>query len=72
MTTPQLNVGQKYPGITSPISLEGPKPVDVKLSQKLAEVLKPFGVFESDEELTHRYASQSLILCQIHNMYISN
>ncbi|XP_060574227.1 poly(A) polymerase type 3-like isoform X2 [Ruditapes philippinarum] len=44
----------KYPGITSPISLDGPKPVDLKLSAKLEETMRPFGVFESDEELAHR------------------
>ena len=48
----------KYPGITSPISLDGPKPVDMKLSAKLEETMRPFGVFESDEELAHRYSEQ--------------
>lgn len=43
-----------YPGITSPISLEGPKQVDLKLSQKLEETMRPYGVFESEEELAHR------------------
>lgn len=50
-----LNNSQKYPGITSPISLEGPKPVDLKLTTKLEETMRPFGVFESEEELAHRY-----------------
>ncbi|KAK3092703.1 hypothetical protein FSP39_006186 [Pinctada imbricata] len=54
IAAPPLTTGQKYLGVTSPISLEGPKPFDIKLSQKLVEVLKPHGVFESDEELTHR------------------
>ena len=45
---------KKYPGITSPISLEGPLPVDKSLTKKLEETLRPFGVFESDEELSHR------------------
>lgn len=45
---------QKYPGITSPISLEGPKPIDEKLSKKLEDTMRPYGVFESDEELAHR------------------
>ncbi|XP_045174821.1 poly(A) polymerase type 3-like isoform X2 [Mercenaria mercenaria] len=48
------SASQKYPGITSPISLEGPKPVDLKLSAKLEETMRPFGVFESEEELAHR------------------
>lgn len=47
--------GQKnYPGVTSPISLDLPKPIDVKLTNKLEETLRPYGVFESDEELAHR------------------
>ncbi|XP_063426493.1 poly(A) polymerase beta-like isoform X1 [Mytilus trossulus] len=47
--------GQKiYPGVTSPISLDGPKPLDIKLSNKLEEAMRPYGVFESDEELAHR------------------
>ncbi|KAL4237602.1 hypothetical protein ACF0H5_002316 [Mactra antiquata] len=48
------NSMQKYPGITSPISLEGPKPVDLKLTKKLEETMRPFGVFESEDELNHR------------------
>lgn len=44
----------KYPGITPPISLDIPKPVDTILSKKLEEAMKPFGVFESEEELAHR------------------
>ncbi|KAJ8308538.1 hypothetical protein KUTeg_013412 [Tegillarca granosa] len=43
-----------YPGITSPISLEGPKQVDLKLSQKLEESLRSYGVFESQQEVDHR------------------
>ena len=47
--------GQKnYPGVTSPISLDLPKPIDIKLTNKLEETLRPYGVFESDEELAHR------------------
>lgn len=45
---------QKYPGVTSPISLEGPKPLDEKLTEKLESTMRPFGVFESDEELAQR------------------
>lgn len=45
---------QKYPGVTSPISLEGPKPLDEKLTDKLESTMRPFGVFESDEELAQR------------------
>ena len=46
--------GQKYPGVTSPISLAFPKPFDNELSEKLEETLRPHGVFESEEELNHR------------------
>ncbi len=46
---------KKYPGITSPISLAGPKPIDVELSKKLEEAMKPYGTFESDQELAKRY-----------------
>ena len=45
---------RQYPGITSPISLEGPKSSDQELSQKLELALRPFGVFETEEELAHR------------------
>jgi len=44
----------KYPGITSPISLSGPLPIDIELSKKLEETMKPFGVFESEAELAKR------------------
>ncbi|XP_050405293.1 poly(A) polymerase type 3 isoform X1 [Patella vulgata] len=40
--------------ITSPISLADPKPLDLELSKKLEEALRPHGVFESEEELAHR------------------
>ncbi|XP_041353058.1 poly(A) polymerase type 3-like isoform X2 [Gigantopelta aegis] len=46
--------GQKFPGVTSPISLAYPKPFDNELSEKLEETLRPHGVFESEEELNHR------------------
>ena len=46
----------KYPGITSPISLQGPKPLDEDLSRKLEEAMTPHGVFETEEELAKRYA----------------
>ena len=44
----------KHMGITAPISLDGPKPLDEKLSIKLEETMRQFGVFESDEELGQR------------------
>ncbi|XP_068728780.1 poly(A) polymerase type 3-like [Montipora capricornis] len=45
---------QKSYGITSPISLAGPKPGDIELTKALEDSLKPYGVFESEEELQHR------------------
>ncbi|XP_022330702.2 poly(A) polymerase beta-like isoform X2 [Crassostrea virginica] len=45
---------KSYPGITSPISLEGPKPLDLKLSEKMEEAMRPHGVFESEAEMSHR------------------
>lgn len=45
---------QKSYGITSPISLAGPKPGDIALTKALEESLKPYGVFETEEELQHR------------------
>ncbi|XP_053552275.1 poly(A) polymerase gamma [Bombina bombina] len=44
----------KHYGITSPISCVGPKEIDYIFSQKLMEAMKPFGVFEDEEELSHR------------------
>lgn len=46
---------QKYPGITSPISLAEPKPFDYELSKKVEEAMRPYGTFESDQELSKRY-----------------
>ncbi|XP_060685404.1 poly(A) polymerase alpha isoform X2 [Hemiscyllium ocellatum] len=51
----QLQTHKHY-GITSPISLASPKENDYVLTQKLIEALKPFGVFEEEEELQHRIA----------------
>ncbi|KAM4771991.1 poly(A) polymerase gamma [Rhinophrynus dorsalis] len=45
---------QKHYGITSPISLAGPKEDDHIYTQKLIEAMRPFGVFEDDNELGHR------------------
>ncbi|KAI1895314.1 hypothetical protein AGOR_G00105020 [Albula goreensis] len=44
----------KHYGITSPISLALPKEVDLALTQKLTEALKPYGVFEEELELQRR------------------
>ncbi|XP_065199596.1 poly(A) polymerase type 3 isoform X1 [Planococcus citri] len=41
-------------GMTSPISLAEPKPIDLQLTKELDEALAEFDVTESDEELNHR------------------
>ncbi|KFP99777.1 Poly(A) polymerase gamma, partial [Leptosomus discolor] len=48
------NQPQKQYGVTSPISLAPPKNIDFIHTQKLVEAMKPFGVFEDEEELKHR------------------
>ncbi|XP_074852658.1 poly(A) polymerase alpha isoform X3 [Carettochelys insculpta] len=55
---------QKHYGITSPISLAAPKETDCILTQKLIDTLKPFGVFEEEEELQRRI----LILGKLNNL----
>lgn len=46
--------GQKTLGMTSAITLAGPKQIDIQRTTELEEALAPYGVFESDEELNHR------------------
>lgn len=46
--------GTKFLGITSPISLNEPREIDVTLSKKLEEAMTPHGVFESQIELAKR------------------
>nr|XP_060636975.1 poly(A) polymerase gamma [Anolis sagrei ordinatus] len=41
-------------GITSPISLAFPRDIDRINTEKLIEAMKPFGVFEDEEELNRR------------------
>nr|XP_033807864.1 poly(A) polymerase alpha isoform X4 [Geotrypetes seraphini] len=60
----QTQQAQKHYGITSPISLAAPKDTDCALAQKLIETLKPFGVFEEEEELQRRI----LILGKLNNL----
>ncbi|NXA46284.1 PAPOA polymerase, partial [Nothocercus julius] len=55
---------QKHYGITSPISLAAPKEFDCMLTQKLIDTLKPYGVFEEEEELQRRI----LILGKLNNL----
>ncbi|XP_033874266.1 poly(A) polymerase gamma-like isoform X2 [Acipenser ruthenus] len=45
---------QKHYGITSSISLAFPRELDHIYTHKLTEAMKPFGVFEDEEELNHR------------------
>lgn len=45
---------QKHYGITSSISLAFPRDIDHLYTQKLMEAMKPFGVFEDEDELNHR------------------
>ncbi|XP_060728604.1 poly(A) polymerase gamma isoform X1 [Tachysurus vachellii] len=47
---------QKHYGITSSISLAFPRDIDHLYTQKLIEAMKPFGVFEDEDELNHRLA----------------
>lgn len=51
-------------GITSPISLAKPRESDIACTQKLIETLKPYGVFEEEEELQHRI----LVLGKLNNL----
>ncbi|KAA0717975.1 Poly(A) polymerase gamma [Triplophysa tibetana] len=47
---------RKHYGITSSISLAFPREIDQIYTQKLTEAMKPFGVFEGENELNHRLA----------------
>ena len=47
-------VQTKSLGMTQPISVLGPEPRDIELTQQLQEALIPHGCFESEEELNHR------------------
>ncbi|KAL7987208.1 hypothetical protein Chor_006127 [Crotalus horridus] len=47
---------ERHYGISSPISLAPPREIDYIYTQKLIEALKPFGVFEEEEELNCRLA----------------
>lgn len=41
-------------GMTSAISMAGPKPIDIEKTNELKTCLVPFGVFESEDEMHHR------------------
>ncbi|KAM6459618.1 poly(A) polymerase gamma [Liasis olivaceus] len=55
---------ERHYGITSPISLAPPREIDYIYTQKLIEALKPFGVFEEEEELNCRLA----VLSKLNNL----
>ncbi|XP_005184903.1 poly(A) polymerase type 3 [Musca domestica] len=44
----------KQLGMTSAISLAGPRPEDVQKTDELRKALEPYKVFETEEELNHR------------------
>ncbi|XP_022912441.1 poly(A) polymerase type 3 isoform X2 [Onthophagus taurus] len=52
-TKQNVSNSQTY-GMTSAISTAPPRPSDIAKTTELEEALKPYGVFESDEELNHR------------------
>lgn len=41
-------------GMTSAISVAGPKSIDIQRTTELQDALKPYNVQESDQELNHR------------------
>lgn len=41
-------------GMTSAISMAGPKPIDIEKTTELKDSLVPYGVFESESEMHHR------------------
>lgn len=53
-TMPGGQQPQKHYGITSAISLAPPREIDHQYTKKLCDAMKPFGVFEDEEELNHR------------------
>uniref|UniRef100_A0A3Q1JD71 Poly(A) polymerase n=1 Tax=Anabas testudineus TaxID=64144 RepID=A0A3Q1JD71_ANATE len=55
-TMPSGQQPQKHYGITSAISLAPPREIDHQYTKKLCDAMKPFGVFEDEEELNHRLA----------------
>jgi poly(A) polymerase len=66
---PQLQQQQQQPsnlrtlGMTSAISTAEPKQIDYQRTAELQEVLKPYNVFETDEELNHRYYMCHFYIC---------
>ncbi|NWW47873.1 PAPOG polymerase, partial [Pedionomus torquatus] len=58
------NQPQRHYGVTSPISLAPPKDIDCVQTQKLVEAMRPFGVFEDEEEQNHRL----VVLSKLNNL----
>ena len=46
-------------GMTAPISLSQPTEADVLRTEALVEAMRPHGVFESEEELNHRWVGRA-------------
>ncbi len=44
----------KLHGVTSPISLAGPTPTDLRLSEQLETTLHALNMYETDEEMAKR------------------
>ncbi|CAL1673253.1 unnamed protein product [Lasius platythorax] len=53
-STPSERNNLRTLGMTSAISVAEPKPTDIARTNELKEALKPYNVFESEEELNHR------------------
>ncbi|XP_053620542.1 poly(A) polymerase type 3 isoform X2 [Plodia interpunctella] len=51
-------------GMTSAISMAGPKPIDIEKTNELKDSLTPYGVFESENEMHHRME----VLGQLHRL----
>ncbi|OAD57229.1 Poly(A) polymerase gamma [Eufriesea mexicana] len=52
-------------GMTSAISVAEPKPSDFTRTNELKEALKPYNVFESEEELNHRMEILSILNARV-------
>ncbi|CAB4008917.1 poly(A) polymerase type 3-like, partial [Paramuricea clavata] len=64
MSTINSTPANKPIGVTSAISSAGPKPEDTKQTENIKNVLKEYGVFESEEELQHRM----VVLAKLHEI----
>jgi len=55
---------KKWPGVTSPLNINGPTEHDKTLTSKLEACLRSFDLFESEEEMSHRMN----VLSQVNEM----